>query len=137
MSAKTLSLVASLLTVILLLVLGAVLTIVQLLALNGFSEREGGPALAVSLACQGGGLILSALLTGWLTRRLIDRFNWSKFLAAALAVLAGLLLGSVFWGPLVRGRRARRAGSQGSLIRREKEPGRGRLPKPGGATSIN
>jgi hypothetical protein len=98
MSTKALSLVASLLTVILLLVLGALLAIVQLLALNGFSDREGGPALATSLACQGGGLILAALLAGRLTRRLTERFNWSKFLAAALAVLAGLLLGAVFGG---------------------------------------
>jgi hypothetical protein len=43
-------------------------------------------------------LILSALLTRRLTLRLIDRSHWNKFLAAALAVLAGLLLGSVFWG---------------------------------------
>lgn len=98
MSTKTFSLIASVVTVVLLLVLGAVLAIVQLLALNGFSDREGGPALAVSLACQGVGLILSALLTRRLTHRLIDRSNWNKFLAAALAVLAGLLLGSVFWG---------------------------------------
>ena len=98
MSTKTLGLVASLLTVILLLVLGAALVLAELLALNGFSEREGGAALAVSLVCQAGGLILSALLAGRLTRRLIDRLNWSRFLAAALAVLAGLLLGSIFGG---------------------------------------
>ena len=98
MSTRTFSLIASVVTVILLLVLGALMAIMQLLALNGFSDREGGPALAVSLACQGVGLVLSALLTRRLTRRLIDRFNWNRFLAAALAVLAGLLLGGLFWG---------------------------------------
>jgi len=98
MSAKTFSLLAAILTVILLLVFGAVVTFMQLVALNGFGDREGGPALAASLACQGGGLMLSALLTRRLTRRLTDRFNWNKFLAAALAVLAGLLLGTVFGG---------------------------------------
>ena len=55
MSTKTLSLVASILTVILRLVVGAALTFMQLVALNGFSDREGGPALAVSLACRAGG----------------------------------------------------------------------------------
>jgi hypothetical protein len=97
MSTKTFSLIASIVTVILLLVLGALMALMQLLALNGFSEQEGGAALAVSLACQGVGLILSALLTRRLTLRLIERSNWNRFLAAAVAVLAGLLLGSVFW----------------------------------------
>lgn len=93
MTAKTLSVIASILTVILLILFGLLLTFGQVIALNGFSEREGMTSLTILLVCQGAGLILSAVFAGWLTRLLFEKFNWNKILAVIVSVVAGTILG--------------------------------------------
>ena len=52
MTNKTPAIIASVLTIILLVILGVVVLFTQLVALNGFSERVGTIALGVSLGCQ-------------------------------------------------------------------------------------
>lgn len=61
MSTKIPSVVSTMITTLLLLMFGSAAMFFLLVALNGFSEREAGPALIASLACQGLGIILSAV----------------------------------------------------------------------------
>lgn len=93
MTSKTISIISSVITIVLLILLILLTNLMSIVMLNGFSGSSAGPALTTSLVCQSIGGILSVILTGWLTRLLIDRFNWNKFLAAALAIIAGLTLG--------------------------------------------
>ncbi|MDP1624405.1 MAG: hypothetical protein Q8L64_01410 [bacterium] len=68
MPTKTLSIISVVLTVIFLILIGIFLFVMTLVALNGFGDSEGTAAVMITLVCQGIGLILSALLAGWLTR---------------------------------------------------------------------
>lgn len=93
MPSKKLSAISTLITVILLILLGLVGMFILLVALNGFSEREGGPALVTSLICNGISIILTAVLAWKLPGWLITKFNWKNAAAVAVSVLVGLLLG--------------------------------------------
>jgi hypothetical protein len=95
MPAKTLSIVSAVLTIILLILIGIFLFFMTLVALNGFGDREGTAAVTITLICQGIGVIISALLAGSLTRRLIEKFNWNKALAVILSIFAGTTLGTI------------------------------------------
>ena len=107
MTSKTPALISAILTVILLLLVGALSMFMTMVMLNGFSGSEGRPALWTSLACNGVGLILCAILSWRLTRWFIERFNWNKALAVVVSVLAGVVFGvgisflSIFAGVIV------------------------------------
>lgn len=94
MPAKKLSTISTILTVLILLVIGLVGMFFLLVALNGFSEREGTPALVTSLVCNGIAILLAAVLAWRLPGWLIGKFNWNNIAAVAVSVLAGLLFGS-------------------------------------------
>lgn len=94
MSTKTLSVISSAITVILLVILGVMIFFMEMIALNGYSGSEGGPALTTSAICLGIGAILSAILAGWLTRLFITRFSWHHILAMATSIFAGLVAGA-------------------------------------------
>ncbi len=101
--------IAATLTALLLTVLAILFMLVQMLALNGVSERQGTTALGLSLACQGVSILLSGGLAFGLSRLFVERFNWNKILAVVLAVVAGTALGlglslvSIFVGMLATG----------------------------------
>jgi len=107
MSTRTLAILASVLTALLLLLLGAILLFGLIVALNGFGEGEGAPALLTSLLCQGATVIVAAILAGRLTRWLVEKRHWpgivsviaSVFAGAALFVGAGLA--SIFFAAIV------------------------------------
>ncbi|MBI3172879.1 MAG: hypothetical protein HYZ25_04105 [Chloroflexi bacterium] len=109
MSHKRPAILATIITVILLVISGFLFILIQMLALNGFSERQGTAVLGLSLVCQGTGILLSGGLAMMLTRLFVERFNWNKILAVALAVVAGTVLGlglslvSLFVGMLAAG----------------------------------
>ncbi len=92
---KTPSLISSIITIALLILTGLVILFAQLLALNGFSEREGMISLVTSLVCQGAAVIVAALLASRLTRWFIEKFNWNKTLAVIVAVIAGTIPGGL------------------------------------------
>jgi hypothetical protein len=92
---KTPAIVSSVLTVILLIVIGILSVLAEMLALNGASERQGMTAMGISLVCQGIGVILMGFLAAWATNLMIARFNWNKVLAVIIAVFVGTLLGGV------------------------------------------
>jgi hypothetical protein len=78
---------------ILLLVFGFLLTIGQVVMLNGFSEREGNASFLTAFACQGVGIILCAILAWWLTKLLVQKFNWNKALSVVISVAVTTVLG--------------------------------------------
>src|SRR5687767_10692855 len=92
---KTPSIISAILTIVLLIVTGLVILFAQLLALNGFSEREVTISLVTSLVCQGASVIVAALLAGRLTRTFMEKFNWNKTLAVIVAVIAAAILGGL------------------------------------------
>ena len=94
MSSKIPSIISSVLTVILLLVFGLVLTFGQLVMLNGFSEKEGTASFITAFACQGVGMLVCAVLAWWLTKLLIQKFNWNKALSVIISVIVTTVLGS-------------------------------------------
>jgi len=95
MSNKTPALIASVLTVILLLLIAVLSVFGQMILLNGASEKLGTTAMGISLACQGAGLILSAIIASRLTRLFLEKFNWNKIIAVIAAVFAGTLFGGI------------------------------------------
>jgi hypothetical protein len=107
MPTKTPSVISTLVTVILLLLFGAAILLSLLVALNGYSEREAGPALTASFLCQGLGVILAAVLSWKLPRVFVEKFNWNPILSVMVSIPAGVLLGvlissfSLFLGVLV------------------------------------
>jgi hypothetical protein len=107
MSEKISSIVSAVITVILIILIGVATLFMELIILNGFGEREGTAALSSSVVCQGIGLILGAILAGWLSKLLIKKYDWNKIGAMAIAILAGAVLGagsgvaSIFLGMIV------------------------------------
>ena len=107
MPTKTPSIVSTVLTVVLLLLFGAVSLFFLIILLNGFSDREAGPALITALVCNGIGIILSAVLAWYLSRWFIGRFNMNSIVAVIVSILAGFLFGggisfvSIFIGAIV------------------------------------
>jgi len=93
MSNKTPALISTMLTIMLLVVLGILSVFVQMLALNGASQGQGMTAMGISLACQGAGTILLGVFAGWFTRLAITKFNWSRIIAVAAAVFLATLFG--------------------------------------------
>ena len=93
MSDKTPAVISTILTIILLVVFGILSVFVQMLALNGASERQGMTAMGILLACQGAGAILLGVFAGWFTRLAITKFNWNKIIAVTAAVFLATLFG--------------------------------------------
>ena len=93
MTNKTPAIISAVLTILLLVLLAGLSVFMQMIALNGVSERQGTTAMGISLVCQGIGLILAAIVAGWISNLVITRFNWNKVLAVIVAVIAGVLLG--------------------------------------------
>ena len=95
MPTRTPSIIAVVLTVLLLLLTSALFLFGELVLLNGTSERQGTIALSTSLVCQGVGLILAAILASWLTRTVITRFKLHAVVAVILSTVAGVALGGL------------------------------------------
>ena len=93
MSHKTIS---AILTIILLILTTVVILFAELVALNGFGEREGTFALGSSLLCQGIGIVVAAVVASRLSDWLVTKFDWHKALSVIVAVLAGTMLGGGF-----------------------------------------
>jgi small-conductance mechanosensitive channel len=95
MSNKIPSHISALLTITLLIVLAALSIFFEMVALNGFSGRQGGTAMGVSLVCQGVFLILAGIFAAWFTNLLIIKFNWNQVLAVVAAVTVSTLLSGI------------------------------------------
>ena len=95
MPSKTPAILATVLTIIILIVIAALSVLTQMLVLNGASENQGMTAMGISLGCQGVGIILAGVLTWWLANSAVNKWNWNKVIAVLIAVIAGTTLGGV------------------------------------------
>ncbi len=94
MSNKTPAIISTTLTIILVAIIAILSIFFEIVALNGASEKQGTIALGISLICNGLGIILPGLFSGWFTNLTIKKFNWNKILAILIAVTLGTVLGS-------------------------------------------
>lgn len=95
MSSKTPAIVSAVLTVLILILLAVVSVLLQMVALNGASERQGFTAMGVSLACQGIVILVLAILAARATRFLITKVDWNSILAVVVTVVAAATIGGV------------------------------------------
>lgn len=87
--------IAGLSTFFILIAVAIVFVFGQIVLLNGASESDAFNALTVSVICQSVALFPAVILARWLTKLLITRFDWNRFLAVVTAVIAGAGLGAV------------------------------------------
>jgi hypothetical protein len=95
MPTRTPASISAILTIVILIFLAIVFVLLQMVALNGVSERQGFTAMGVSLACQGIVMILLGILAARATAFLITRAEWNSILAVAVTVLIATIIGGV------------------------------------------
>ena len=95
MSNKSPAAISAILTVIILVFLAIVFVLLQMIALNGASERQGLTAMGLSLGCQSILVILLATLAARATRFLITKAEWNSILAVVITVLVATTIGGV------------------------------------------
>jgi hypothetical protein len=95
MPTRTPATISAILTIVILILLAIVFVLLQMVALNGVSERQGFTAMGVSLACQGIVMILLGILAARATAFLIARAAWNSILAVAVTVLMAAIIGGV------------------------------------------
>jgi hypothetical protein len=92
---RTPATISAVLTVLILVFLGILFVLLQMIALNGASERQGLTALGLSLGCQSLAVILLAPLAARATTFLITRVEWNSILAVVVTVFAAATVGGV------------------------------------------
>ena len=95
MSNKSPAMISAILTVLILVLLAIVFLLLQMIALNGASERQGLTALGLSLGCQSIVVILLATLAARATKFLIAKAEWNSILAVVVTVLIASVMGGV------------------------------------------
>ena len=95
MSKRSPATISAILTVIILVFVAIVFVLLQMVALNGASERQGLTAMGLSLGCQSILVILLATLAARATRFLITKVEWNSILAVAITVLIATTIGGV------------------------------------------
>ena len=92
---KTPATISTILTIVILVLLAILFALLQMVALNGASERQGLTAMGLSLGCQSIVVILLAALAARATTFLITKAEWNSILAVAVTVLVASIIGGV------------------------------------------
>jgi membrane protease YdiL (CAAX protease family) len=95
MSQKTPATISAVLTILILVFLAILFVLLQMIALNGASERQGLTAMGLSLGCQSLVVILLATLAARATTFLITRIEWNSILAVVVTVFIATTIGGV------------------------------------------
>lgn len=95
MSKKSPATISAILTVLILVFVAIVFVLLQMVALNGTSERQGLTAMGLSLGCQSLVIILLAALAARATTFLVTKVEWDSILAVAVTVLIASVIGGV------------------------------------------
>jgi hypothetical protein len=95
MSNRSPATISAILTVVILILLAIVFLLLQMVTLNGVSERQGLTAMGVSLGCQSLVIILLAALAARATTFLVTKAEWNSLLAVAVTVLGASVMGGV------------------------------------------
>lgn len=85
--------ISAALTVLLLVLLAIVLVLLQMVVLNGASERQGLTAMGVMLGCQSLVVILFATVAARVTTFLISKGGWDSIPAIIMAVIVTTIIG--------------------------------------------
>ena len=93
MSTRTASILAAILSILMLVIFAVLTVIFEMLILNGASESQGMKAIGISVLCLGAGAILIGLLAWKLTGFLIQKFDLNPALAVTLSIVLVLLIG--------------------------------------------
>jgi hypothetical protein len=92
---KTPAAISATLTILILILLAILFVLLQMVALNGASERQGLTAMGLSLGCQSLVILLLGAMAARATTFLITRVEWNNILAVAVTVLAAAMIGGV------------------------------------------
>ena len=95
MPTRTPAAISATLTILILVLLAILFVLLQMVALNGASERQGLMAMGLSLGCQSLVMILLGILAARATTFLITKVQWNSILAVAVTVLAAATIGGV------------------------------------------
>jgi hypothetical protein len=95
MPTKTPATISAILTVLILVLLAITFALLQMVALNGTSERQGLTAMGLSLGCQSIVIILLGALAARATRFLVTKVEWNGILAVAVTVIVAGTIGGV------------------------------------------
>jgi hypothetical protein len=92
---KTPAAISATLTIVILVLLAIFFALLQMVALNGASERQGLTAMGLSLGCQSLVILLLGALAARATTFLVTRVEWNSVLAVVVTVLAAATIGGV------------------------------------------
>lgn len=95
MPTRTPAAISAILTILILILLAALFVLLQMVALNGASERQGLIAMGLSLGCQSLAVLLLGALAARATTFLITKVAWNGILAVSVTVLAATTIGGV------------------------------------------
>src|SRR5215207_6342910 len=87
--------ISAILTVLILVLLSILFLLLQMIALNGASERQGWTAMGISLGCQSLVIILLATVAARATTFLTTKVEWNSILAVVVTVLVAATIGGV------------------------------------------
>jgi len=96
MTTRTASILATILSILMLVIVSVLAVIIEILVLNGASESQGMRAIGFSLACLGAGAILLGVLAWKATNLMSARFNLNPILAITLTVVMAMLVAGMF-----------------------------------------
>jgi membrane protease YdiL (CAAX protease family) len=97
MSNKTPAAISATLVTLILILLAVVFVLLQMIALNGASERQGMTAMGIALACQSVVVILLAIFAARATDFLITKVGWDRILAVVATVLVAATIGGTIF----------------------------------------
>ena len=95
MPIKSPATISAVLTVFILVFLAILFVLLQMIALNGASEKQGLTAMGLSLGCQSLVVILLATLAARATTFLVTRVAWNSILAVVVTVFVATTIGGV------------------------------------------
>lgn len=95
MPTRTPAAISATLTILILVLLAILFVLLQMVALNGASERQGLTAMGLSLGCQSFVMILLGTLAARATTFLITKVQWNSILAVVVTVFAATIIGGV------------------------------------------
>lgn len=87
--------ISAILTVLILVLLAILFLLLQMVALNGASERQGLTAMGIALGCQSLVIILLAMLAARATTFLTTKVEWNSILAVVVTVILAATIGGV------------------------------------------
>ena len=87
--------VSALATFILLAIIGFLMFVAQIIALNGvIDQSKASTSIGMGFLCQSLSILLASIFAGWFANTLIMRFDWIRTAAVIASVIIGTLLGA-------------------------------------------